>query len=337
MTELRAGVIGHGYTGKLHASAWLANPHAALTAVADSDASRLAGLPAGVRGYSAYEQLLADDLDAVSICLPTHLHAEATLEALARGKHVLLEKPIADNLRDARRMLMAAKAKGLTFYVGMTHRFYPELREAKAQIDAGAIGEIVAANDCVLEHLGFLNVPQWYLEKKFAGGGAALTSGVHLVDRLRWFLGDDVRAVAGRAGNSYFGADVEDSGQMFLYFRSGLSAQITFAFMREEHPLVCDLQVIGTRGSLTVHTWQSYELWNNSGRQRKVFYTQEPHPAKVQAGIAGEVEEFRASIVEGRTPWPSAEESTRAVQAILAYYESAATGRLIEIGDLHAV
>ena len=60
---------------------------------------------------------------------------------------------------------------------------------------AGAIGEIVACTDCALEHLGFLDLPPWYLQKQFAGGGAALTSGIHLVDRLRWFTGGEVKAV----------------------------------------------------------------------------------------------------------------------------------------------
>ena len=169
-------------------------------------------------------------------------------------------------------MLRAARAAGRILYVGMTHRFYPELREAKKLIDDGAIGSIVACNDCALEHLGFLDVPPWYLERKCAGGGAALTSGIHLVDRLRWFTGDEVNMVAGSAGNRYFGADVEDAGQMFLRFRGGISAQITVAFMREPHPLVCDLQVIGTRGSVTVHTWQGYEMWNETGHQKGVLH-----------------------------------------------------------------
>ena len=168
-------------------------------------------------------------------------------------------------------MLRAASEADRVLYVGMTHRFYPELREAKRLVDDGAIGSIVACNDCALEHIGFLNTPPWYMEKKFAGGGPALTSGIHLVDRLRWFTGDEVRMVTGSAANPYFGADVEDAGQMFLRFRGGVSAQVTVAFMREPHPLVCDLQVIGTRGSITVHTWRGYDLWNAAGHREKSF------------------------------------------------------------------
>ena len=337
MTPLRVGVIGYGYTGKIHAQAYLSEPAAQLTAIADARAGQLDDLPPGVRACASYEELLTSDVDAVSICLPTHLHCQVAADALARGKHVLVEKPIAVSLEEAQCMVRAAKTAGRILYVGMTHRFYPELREAKKLVDDGAIGSIVACNDCALEHLGFLNVPGWYLEKKLAGGGPALTSGIHLIDRLRWFTGDEVKMVTGSAANPYFGTDVEDAGQMFLRFRRGVSAQVTVAFMREPHPLVCDLQIIGTRGSITVHTWRGYEMWNASGHSQKTLYTGEEHRTKVQVGVDGEVAEFCASIAECRAPWPAAEDSTRSLAVIMAYYRSAETGRPIELGDANAV
>jgi predicted dehydrogenase len=333
---LRIGVIGYGYTGKIHAQALLAEPNARLTGVADSQSDRLRDLPPGVRGYAHYEELLKSEVDAVSICLPTYLHCKVSLDALGCGKHVLVEKPIAVNLEETERMLRAAKDAGRVLYVGMTHRFYPELREAKKLIDDGAIGEIVACTDCALEHLGFLDLPPWYLQSRFAGGGAALTSGIHLVDRLRWFTGDEVKAIAGLAANPYFGADVEDAAQMFLRFHRGISAQITLAFMREPHPLVCDLRVIGSRGTLVVHTWRGFELWNASGHREEIVYTDEPHVTKVQVGIAGEVAEFCSSIASGRSPWPSAEESARSLAVVMAFYHAAKSGELVELGDLNA-
>ena len=337
MSPLRVGVIGYGYTGRIHAQALLAEPGARLTGIADSQPDRLRDLPLGVRGYANYEELLKSEVDAVSICLPTYLHCQVGLAALACGKHVLVEKPVAVNLDEAERMLHAARAAGRVLYVGMTHRFYPELREAKKLVDDGAIGEIVACTDCALEHLGFLDLPPWYLQRRFAGGGAALTSGIHLVDRLRWFTGDEVKAIVGLAANPYFGADVEDAAQMLLRFQRGVSAEITLAFMRDPHPLVCDLRVIGIRGTIVVHTWRGYELWNASGHNEKVVYTDEPHVAKVQAGIAGEIAEFCASIASGRAPWPSAEESTRSLAVIMAFYRAAKSGEMMELGDLNAV
>jgi predicted dehydrogenase len=337
MIPLRVGIIGYGYTGKIHARACMAQAGARLTAIADSEAERLNDLPAGVRAYRSYEELLESGVDAVSICLPTYLHCKVAVDALERGKHVLVEKPIAVSLAEAQWMVRAAKTAGRVLYVGMTHRFYPELREAKKLIDEGAIGKIVVCNDCALEHVGFLNTPRWYMEKRCSGGGPALTSGIHLVDRLRWFTGDEVQQVTGLAANPYFGADVDDAGQMFLRFRGGVSAQVTVAFLREPHPLVCDLQVIGTRGSITIHTWRGYDLWNGSGHREKIFYTDEPHGVKVQVGIEGEMSEFCKSIAEGRDPWPSAEDHICSLRIILAYYRAAETGGAIELGEADAV
>jgi len=337
VSPLRVGVIGYGYTGKIHAQAWLAESGARLTAVADAQSDRLSGLPPGVRAYANHEDLLRSEVDAVSVCLPTYLHCKAASDALACGKHVLVEKPIAVNVGEAQCMLRAARAAGRVLYVGMTHRFYPELQEAKKLIDDGAIGDIVACTDCALEHLGFLDLPPWYLQRRFAGGGAALTSGIHLIDRLRWFTGDEVTSVAGSAANPYFGSDVEDAAQMFLRFQRGVSAEITLAFMRESHPLVCDLRIIGSRGTIVVHTWRGYELWNAKGHQEKILYTDEPHVTKVQVGIGGEIAEFCSSIATGRQPWPSAEESTRALAIVMAFYRAAETEEMVEPGDARAV
>ena len=331
MNELKVGVIGCGYTGKLHAEAYQKVQGVKLVSAADSDTARVSSFNFGVRRYTDYRELLESDVDAVSICLPTYLHHDVAVAALERGKHVFLEKPIAVTMEEARAMLRASRASQRTLFVGMTHRFYPELREAKKLVEDGAIGDIIALNDSILEHFGFLQSPPWYLDKNLAGGGVALTSGIHLVDRLRWFAADEIAKVAGNCGNPYFHAPVEDSGQMYLQFRSGISAQITMAFMRDPHPLVCDLQVIGTRGTITVHTWKGYDLHNAKGDTAKVIYTDESHAQKVLIGMCGEAEEFCSSIREGRTPWPSVEESARGLEIILAYYKSAETGGWISV------
>lgn len=327
MNSITAGVIGLGYTGRLHLQAWQQTPGAQVIAVADSNPATAQTAP-GLLCYPDYRALLETNVDAVSICLPTWLHCEATIAALNAGKHVLLEKPIAVTVAEAERMLAAARANGKTLYVGMTHRFYPELREAKQRVDNGDIGEIVQATDSIIEHFGFLDLPRWYLDKSQAGGGAVLTSGIHLVDRLRWFLNDDVTHVAGAMTNRFFHGSIEDSAQMLLRFRSGISANLTLALLPAPHPLVCDLRLLGTRGSITIHTWRGYEIHTAAGSQDRPFYTDEPHQHKVLIGMRGEVEEFCQAIRENRAPWPTAEESMRALAVVAAFYRAAQSGTM---------
>ena len=326
VTDLRIGIIGLGYTGRLHAQAYERVDGVRITAVSDTEPARAEGLP--YRHFPDYAELLESDVDAVSICLPTWMHCEAALTALGRGKHVLLEKPIAVNAEEARSMLAAAQAAGKILYVGMTHRFYPELREAKQRLDDGEIGRILYCNDSILEQFGFLQLPRWYLEKRFAGGGTVLTSGIHMVDRLRWYTGDEITHAGGTASNAIFGESIEDAAQMFLRFRSGITAQVSLAFLRDAHPLVCDLQVVGTAGTLTVHTWKGYEIHGKRGSAEKIVYTDEPHAHKVLVGMAGEVEEFCGAIRDGRTPWPSAQESAQALEVVMAFYRAVESGKM---------
>ena len=327
MPDLRIGVIGLGYIGRLHARAWAANSGARVVAVADPNPASRESAPDGARWFGDHRALLAENLDAVSICSPTHLHREMTIDALDSGKHVLLEKPIAVDMEEAGEIVAAAQRAGKLLFVGMTHRFYPELREAKRLLDEGAIGRLIMCRDSILEHLGMLTAPSWYLDKAQAGGGVVLSSGIHLVDRLRWFTGEEITEVAGAASNHYFGKPVEDAAQMFLRFRSGITAEIVFAFASHPRPLVCDLELVGSCGQLTVHTWRGYELDNQNGRFEKTFYTGEPHWQKVLIGLTAEVEEFCAAIRERRAPWPSADESTKALAAVAAFYRAVESGQ----------
>ena len=332
MSPLRVGVIGFGYTGRLHLRAWSATTGVEAVAIAETRPVPQGERPEGPSWHRDYADLLARDLDAVSVCLPTALHCAVVEQALAAGKHVLVEKPIATTVADAETMMRAAKRAGKTLFVGMTHRFYPEVLEAKRLFDEGAIGKLVMIRDSILEHFGFLDAPAWYLDRDVAGGGVVLSSGIHMVDRTLWFAGEEPTAVSGAVGNAYFGREVEDSGQMSLRFASGLSAEITFGFLAEPHPLVCDLELIGTKGSIVVRTWQGYELRTAAGVRRHATYDSEPHVEKVLVGLQGEFAEFRDAILQSREPQPSTAESTRALRVIQAFYEAARTGQTLSLG-----
>jgi UDP-N-acetylglucosamine 3-dehydrogenase len=319
-SEIKVGIIGYGGIGRLHGHALGHLRGVKLTAVSDPNPARLEGLDADTRRFSDYHDLLQAEIDAVIVCSPTAWHSEITLDALARGKHVLVEKPMATNVEQGQAMCDSARNTGRVLMVGMTHRFYPELQMAKRLVDDGGIGEILMCNDSIIEPIGFKGLPPWYLDKSMAGGGVAMSDGIHLIDRVRWFTGDEVRQVTGTAGNKYFAGTVEDWAQMFLWFEGGASAQLTMAFMKAEHPLVCDLQVIGTKGSLLVRTWQGYTLHGPMGTRNEAVYQDQTHEYKVQVGLQAEIAEFASAIRENRFPSPSAEDSLRALKIVQAFY-----------------
>jgi predicted dehydrogenase len=325
-SEIRVGIVGYGGIGKLHARALANVPGMKLTAIAEINAALVQEVDPDMVLFDNHADLLQHDLDAVIICSPTKFHAGVSCEALSRGMHVLVEKPMATTAEDGEAMCRLAAQKQRALMVGMTHRFYPEVREAKRLVDEGTIGDVLMCRDTVIEPAGDNSLPSWYLDKSMAGGGVAMSDGMHLVDRLRWFTGREVRQITGSKTNRYFGRSVEDSAQMFLWFDDHISASATLAFVNSPHPLVCDLEVIGTRGSVVVHTWQGYTLHGPSGTKHNAIYTNEPHAHKVQIGLESELREFASAIRDGRQTTPSPEDSLKALEVVEAFYTAADTG-----------
>jgi predicted dehydrogenase len=213
---LNVGIIGLGFMGSTHLRAWshareVAGLNCGVIAVADAKPERRAGKlrpltdninragdadadvplafdPTEVKGYEDPLDLLADDrVNAVSICTPTDTHVELCLAAMRAGKHVLLEKPVALNSRDAAKLVDAqAKHPGVIVMPAMCMRFWPAWSWLKARIDAGTFG---AARSATFQRLG--TRPQWssFYASNEKTGGALFDLHIHDVDFLRWCFG----------------------------------------------------------------------------------------------------------------------------------------------------
>ena len=133
---LRTAVIGVGYLGRFHAQKYAQLPGSKLIAVVDADAAAAArvGAELGVPGLSDYRQII-DDVDAVSIAVPTPLHHSIGCEFLERGVHVLIEKPIATTVEQARELVQLARARGAVLQVGHLERFNPAILAAVARLE----------------------------------------------------------------------------------------------------------------------------------------------------------------------------------------------------------
>ena len=213
MNKLRVAFIGAGRISDLHALAYLDDERAELVAVCDSniDLARGRGKQWGVapnRVFSGYHDMLAlDEIDLVEVLLPHHLHFQATLDALAAGKHVSVQKPMALNLAQADAMVTAAHDAGLSLKVYENFIFYPPVQRAKALIDNGEIGDPltirVKSNSGISP--GEWQVPAsaraWRLNPDECGGGPLVFDDGHHKFALGWhFMGmaEEVHAWIGR-------------------------------------------------------------------------------------------------------------------------------------------
>ncbi|MFH1566727.1 MAG: Gfo/Idh/MocA family oxidoreductase, partial [Gemmatimonadota bacterium] len=213
--DIRLGIIGMGYTGRQQLLSSQGVAGLRIAAATDTEPGLLADMPAGVRHLATWRDLVADgELDAVTVCLPHDAHEEVALSALAAGKHVLIEKPLAIDLPGAERIAAAAAASDRVVMVEMTHRFYPPMRAARALVASGRLGPVYAVEDRIVQLVHHGQLPEWMVQRRRAGGGVALTNGVHMLDRMAWLCGQPLRFLAGRAGWTHHLGDVEDTAAM---------------------------------------------------------------------------------------------------------------------------
>ncbi|WP_396642268.1 Gfo/Idh/MocA family protein [Microbacterium sp.] len=213
MTEhLRVAVIGTGFMGRMHAHAWRSAHRffdlprtPALRVLVGTDAERTAGAAsrwgfdeAATDWRSVIER---DDIDVVDICTPGDTHAEIALVALAAGKHVMCEKPLANGVADAERMVAAADAataRGIVSMCGFSYRRTPALALARRMVADGRIGEVRHVRAQYLQD--WLRDPEapftWRLDKDRAGSGTLGDIGAHSIDTAQWLTGDDIVGVS---------------------------------------------------------------------------------------------------------------------------------------------
>jgi UDP-N-acetyl-2-amino-2-deoxyglucuronate dehydrogenase len=226
MSTLRTALIGCGKVGQIHAAALRELPESSFVAVCDRDPARAAAF-AGRYGTAAFSDvdamLRTASVEAIVVCTPHPLHAEAVIRAAELGVHALVEKPLAANLADCDAMLAAARKAGTRLGVISQRRFYEPVRRMKAAIDAGKIGRPV---------LGVFQMYSWrdqaYYESdpwrgKWAteGGGVLVNQSPHQLDLLQWFMGE-IEEISGCWANlNHPYIEVEDTALAMVRFKNG--------------------------------------------------------------------------------------------------------------------
>lgn len=247
------GLIGCGDIGRLRADALASVDGCRLSAVNDLDHDRAKSL-AGQHGCaveSDWRDLLArEDVDAVIVSTPPSLHAEMSIDALQKGKHVLCEKPLARNPEECRAMVEAADAGGALLATGFNYRFYPSVKLARQLLDSGAIGDV----DHIRSYAGYSAAEhshEWLHDVEVMGGGALRDNGIHLIDLTHYFLGE-VEAAKGYVSNAVWRFDgCEDNGFVMLRGRGGNVATL-HASWTEYRGYRFEIEIYGTRGLIRV-------------------------------------------------------------------------------------
>lgn len=192
MAMLRVGLVGCGFMGRMHGNVYRLLGNAELVAATDRSPDRLAryAQEMGCQTESSLDALLArTDVDAVDICLPTYLHAEATMGAARAGKHVVCEKPMALTVADAEAMIAAAREAGVRLMIAHCIRFWPEYALLKEMVEDKRYGRLLSINLTRYGEFPSWSSENWLADEAKAGGGV-LDMHIHDTDYALYLLGE---------------------------------------------------------------------------------------------------------------------------------------------------
>jgi predicted dehydrogenase len=334
--RITVGVIGAGAIAEhCHLAGYAREKEVEIAALADIDPQRGAALAekfAVPATYTDWRELVArPDLDAVSICTPNYLHAEMAIAAAEAGKHILCEKPMALTLAEAVSMKEAADRAGVKLMVGLTHRFLTFNQKGKELIEGGAIGRPLIIRSRFAHDGPYSSKyarTDWFFHQEQAGGGALLDMGVHAIDLMRWFLGD-ITSVTGTIGNVKKQIPLEDTALATFTFQSGALGYMEVGWSSLTG--VLGVEVYGTEGTLVIDYTTPLKLYTEKG-ERLTGSKGWIYPVGIGGGgWEAEMAHFVECLRKDQPPRTGAAEGIEGLRVALAIYESAATGRRVEL------
>jgi predicted dehydrogenase len=232
------GIIGTGRISGAHARAAQNVPNARLAAASEIDEARgrAFGERWGCEVVADYHQLFErDDVDVVALTLPHWLHCPVAIEAAKAGKHVIIEKPMADSVEECDRMIEAARANHVKLFTAHTEEFMAPNVKARQLIESGEVGAPVMAADEWYKAFAIHTRPAWFLDRE-KGGGMWLMNGAHMIDRLTYVLNSRVAAVKAFVGTRYHeGLQTDDCAMAYLELESGVPCTIAHTGYKD-HP-----------------------------------------------------------------------------------------------------
>ena len=346
MTNVRIALIGAGLIGKEHLRFITEERRCELVAIADpAPAAAVAAERAGTAYFAHHAAMLdAVNPDAVIVAVPNNLHEAAALACIERRIPVLVEKPLAETIAAAARIVAAAEASNVPVLVGHHRRHSPDMRTTRKLVRDGSLGDMVAASG-----MWMAKKPDDYFNAEWRrkpGGGPFLINLIHEIDCLRYVLGD-VDTVQALATNSVRGFAVEDTAALVMQFRSGTLATFVIsdavpspwfwdvasgqgAYFPYDHGNCFFFG--GTRASLAVPTmemrWHAdRESWQDPILQKVV-------PTDRSNCYTNQLRHF-VDVALGRAePLCSARDGLMTLVTTLAASQAAATQKLVHVDDL---
>lgn len=331
---VRVGLIGAGSITQSHVRGYVAaGERVKVTAVADMDPERAklrAEMAGGATTYSDYGELLAsDEVDAVDICLPHHLHADAIVAAAGAGKHILCEKPLCLTMAEATRIADRVAASGVTLMCAHNQLFMPSVAKARELISSGELGQVyeLQTTDAFYAK-GTAESMGWRAKLATSGGGELIDTGYHPSYLLLHLAGGQpVEVTAMIATHRLTFSEGEDSARVLVRFDSGVVGSIVTSWAYDPAPGTPNFTVVGEDGSLT-GTARALTFKRRGEKPSEIELPEFTHT------VSAEIDHFLRCLEQGTRPIQTEVEGTAVLQVILAAYRSEREKRTVPVAEI---
>ena len=315
MKKLRVGVIGVGAMGRHHARVYSSLPMADLVGVADVDqrAAKEVAKLYNTTAFSDCEELLSMGLDAVSIAVPTSLHADVAIKAAECGADMLIEKPIADSIKNAEKIVRAARKEGVKVMVGHIERFNPAVLRLKELIEAGELGDVLTIS---CKRVGPYS-------PRIRDVGIIIDLAVHDIDTISYLYGERAESVYAVAGSTFH--TLEDYASLIVRFNPSRAGLIETNWLTPKK--VRSLTAVGTGGVANLdYLNQTLEI--SRGDTTVNVDVEKDEPLRV------ELETFLRCIAKDECPEPSGEDGIYVLSVAISAIRSYKSGKLVELNRI---
>ncbi|HJX02841.1 MAG TPA: Gfo/Idh/MocA family oxidoreductase [Candidatus Bathyarchaeia archaeon] len=316
MKKLGVAVVGTGFWGRNHARVYKELAETELLAICDIDPERAKTVANqfGVKPYTNTAKMLKNtDVKAVSICTWSTSLAKEAMKALDAGKHVLVEKPMATNVKQVEKLIETAKQKRLHLTVGFLMRFIPGLQQIRKAVEDETIGEPVCATA--------KRVSQW--PERIGDVGVVKDTAIHDIDVMRYVFNEDPTAVYARIGNMRQGK-FEDYAQIMLTFEGGKTAFIESNWLTPYKTRV--LVVTGSKAIMKLdYITQELTIENARESVQPRYAMQEP--------LKLELQHFAKCIIDKQKPIVTGIDGLKALRIAEAALKSSSSGKTVKLKE----
>lgn len=334
MEKVRVALVGCGRVASVHAEALRALDITELVACVDIRRERAEQFSENYTGGKAKvftdyrDALKLDEVDAVQICLPHHLHAPVTIDALNAGKHVLTEKPMAITLEDMDAMIEAAEKNNRTLGVIFQNRYNDSTVAVKEAIDSGQLGKIIGSRAFIT----WKRTDEYYSQSDWKGtwdkegGGTLIDQAIHTIDLMQYLIGQPTEISASYFTRAHKLIDVDDVAEALIKFDNGaIGCVYANCFYVYDAPIY--LEIVGEKGRAEILASRADIYVGN--KRIHVEPTVEPTTGKTYWGASHsrQIQNYYKSLLEGKQPDIDGRQGRVAAAMVLAMYESARTGK----------